>query len=530
MTEPLMKLVSAILKEFYGEVVEKVGSFLVRKNWTPFRVLVVETKLKPTQVKRALVVLIQQNIAKFEVQAKSNSVEYSASYRSVLHRLCYPQYVYAAKTLYGDAGELIVEEMLHYGQVTMSSCLERVSERVKDSTNGESVTSSTVREKFYVLARTHFIQRCPATVLFQIGTPAPEMALDEEMMYVVPNIDTTRLGGLKEAGQEPPAKRHKGDEFNDDKKIYWRLNFARFHQHLRDQAIISAVSNKIDKKGGEVMRTFLRINELHSINNKAAISVQIDANEVYKTIPKEFIIGRHMMEQYLVLLSSESTRFVEKIGDSGGGTYHINIKSIVSKLCEAHIESVVLERFGSKCLRIFRLLLLKKHLEQKQIEEFAMIPAKETKELLYRMFEEQFVTITEVPRTPDHAPSRTFYLFSVNMNIVVRMVLAMAYKTVYNLMVRRQHETNEHKRLLDKHQRVEAIAATLEQSGADPAQREEIEEMITPAEKSQLQKVKHMTRQLEQSEIQLIDTIFMLETYLEYTDIPKVVKPKAPAF
>jgi DNA-directed RNA polymerase III subunit RPC3 len=51
------------------------------------------------------------------------------------------------------------------------------------------------------------------------------------------------------------------------------------------------------------------------------------------------------------------------------------------------------------------------------------------------------------------------------------------------------------RRLLDKHQRVEAIATTLEQSGADPAQREEIEEMITPAEKTQLQKVKHMTHQ-----------------------------------
>jgi hypothetical protein len=52
MTEPLMKLVSAILKEFYGEIVEKVGSFLLRKSWTPFRVLVVETHLKPAQVIR----------------------------------------------------------------------------------------------------------------------------------------------------------------------------------------------------------------------------------------------------------------------------------------------------------------------------------------------------------------------------------------------------------------------------------------------------------------------------------------------
>ena len=49
------------------------------------------------------------------------------------------------------------------------------------------------------------------------------------------------------------------------------------------------------------------------------------------------------------------------------------------------------------------------------------------------------------------------------------------------------------RRLLEKHQRVEAITATLELSGADPAQKQEIEEMITPPERQQLTKVKHMT-------------------------------------
>ena len=83
-------------------------------------------------------------------------------------------------------------------------------------------------------------------------------------------------------------------------------------------------------------------------------------------------------------------------------------------------------RFGSKCLRIFRVLLLKKHLEQKQvnastydcrnikivrqslieiqwmfsffvllqIEDFVMISAKEAKDLLYTLFSENFITTT----------------------------------------------------------------------------------------------------------------------------------------
>ncbi len=47
------------------------------------------------------------------------------------------------------------------------------------------------------------------------------------------------------------------------------------------------------------------------------------------------------------------------------------------------------------------------------------------------------------------------------------------------------------RRLLDKQQRVEAIAASLE--GADPSQKEEVEGMITPPEKTQLEKIQRMT-------------------------------------
>lgn len=32
-----------------------------------------------------------------------------------------------------------------------------------------------------------------------------------------------------------------------DEGIYWQVNFERFHLHFRDQAIISAVANKLDQ-------------------------------------------------------------------------------------------------------------------------------------------------------------------------------------------------------------------------------------------------------------------------------------------
>jgi len=45
---------------------------------------------------------------------------------------------------------------------------------------------------------------------------------------------------------------------------------------------------------------------------------------------------------------------------------------------------------------------------------------------------------------------------------------------------------------MEKQERVDAIITNLQASGADDAQKEEILQTITPAEKTQLTKVKHM--------------------------------------
>lgn len=127
-----------------------------------------------------------------------------------------------------------------------------------------------------------------------------------------------------------------------------------------------------------------------------------------------------------------------------------------------------------------------------------------------------------MPKTPDHAPSRTIYLFGIDLNQVARIlqqktikVLAalvhsphlkiclvhqdslkayVMFQTLFNMCCRREHETREHHRLLDKQQRLLAIIDSLEQNGTlTEAQKAEIDENITPAEKAQLEKVKAMT-------------------------------------
>lgn len=76
-------------------------------------------------MKKSLNVLVQQNIVTFE-QNKRGFIEYLINVETILERLRYPRYIYCAKTLYGDAAELIVEELLKKGRALMTEIVKSV--------------------------------------------------------------------------------------------------------------------------------------------------------------------------------------------------------------------------------------------------------------------------------------------------------------------------------------------------------------------------------------------------------------------
>ncbi|NXH98151.1 RPC3 polymerase, partial [Pachycephala philippinensis] len=544
MTQAELRLCSLLLQEHFGEIVEKVGNSLLRTGPRPLRLLVGDTGLLPDQVKKALCVLIQHNLVRYEVQPRG-SVEYEARSERILRILRYPRYIYTAKTLYGDPGELLVEELLLHGHLSMSCAVARVADRLTETMeDGKTVDYSEVSGTFVRLADTHFIQRCPMVPESPRSAkapppPAPALAIAEKDMYIVPRLSLVGKGKRRHSCDEEEEGEHKAkrqkqeggsSETPQDDGIYWQVNLERFHQHFRDQALVSAVASRMDQTSSEVVRTMLRMSEVTTASG-ACHTQPLSSNEIFRSLPAGYNIGKQVLDQYLALLADDPLEFVGKSGDSGGGTYTVSIlwgelgvtrgpgasRAPPSPFRHPSLIPLLPHRFGSRCARIFRLLLRKKHLEQKQVEDFAMIPAKEAKDMLYRMLSENLVSLQEIPKTPDHAPSRTFYLYTVNVMAAARMLLHRCYKSVANLMERRQHEMRENKRLLEKSQRVEAILASMQATGAEAAQLHEVEEMITGPERQQLETLKRNVNKIDASENQVDETIFVLESFIEST-------------
>uniref|UniRef100_F7AE51 DNA-directed RNA polymerase III subunit RPC3 n=1 Tax=Ciona intestinalis TaxID=7719 RepID=F7AE51_CIOIN len=503
-----------LLQEHYGKIAADVASFLLQNGWQPLRYIALKANLKLDQVRKALCLLIQHKLAKFHVR-KRKIVEYAINIENVLSILFHPKFIYTVKLLYGDAAELIVEEALQHGIILMSTAIKNVADRLPDE-NG----SGKIEKAFKDLVQTHFLQR------------EPEVEKNEEEEYIVPiftqnEADLYRLPTLSEeslkrkrsddGSDEPKAKRLKSEHETPSVKddgVYWSVNISRFQQYFRDQSIVASVTQRFGTPCGEIVRAMLRISEVTTPAN-AQSTQPISSAEIARSLPQK--LPMEHVEQHLKLLSNDEDQIVQLFDDSGsGGLYVVNLKNSALALATATVLSYVQQRYGSKACRIFRLLMLKKHLEQKQVEEFAMIPPKEAKGYLYHMLAENMVIMQEVPRTPDHAPARTFYLYSVNIQRLSRILLVKCYKTCTNLMTRHNHLIKTNKRILDKEERITAIKVRVNATlpDADEAQLEEIEEMMTSSERTSLTKHQHCCNKLHTAQNQLLNTIFVLDSYL----------------
>ncbi|TRY85596.1 hypothetical protein DNTS_010170 [Danionella cerebrum] len=494
MTAQEVRLCGLLLQEHFGDVVEKVGTHLIRCGVLTLRALAHETKLPLDLVKKSVCVLVQHGMCGFGPgrRGPAGPVEYHVNCEHILHMLRYPRYIYTAKSLYGDTGELIVEEILQRGQMTMSNTIRTVADRLTHNMpEGQTMDYSEVVTAFSRLVETHFLQRCPPSESSSGSGDLPQAMKQPSDPESHPDCKgkRRRLSDDGEMDQRAAKKAKKDNNECADEGIYWQVNFERFHLHFRDQAIVGAVSCKLDQTSSEIVRTMLRMSEV-TTPATAACTQALSANEIFRALPSTYNIERPILDQYLALLVDDPMEFVGKAGDSGGGM------------------------FGSRSARIFRLLLRKRHLEQKQVEDFAMVPAKEAKEMLYTLLSENLVQLQEIPKTPDHAPSRTFYLYTVNQLPTARLLLQHCYKTVGNLIERRQFETKENKQ---KSQRIEAILASLQATEADATQLAEVEEMITAPERQQLESLRHHINKLDSSENQVDESIFLLESYVNST-------------
>jgi DNA-directed RNA polymerase III subunit RPC3 len=276
------------------------------------------------------------------------------------------------------------------------------------------------------------------------------------------------------------------------------LDYDRFNREFAKDACIAFVGEKIDLNAAGIFREMFEVSETSRLVSEERLHFNLTNPERPSYDRSLAALPKARLLHYLDLMSKDRTQMLTK--HSNG--YSINHKSILTMVKQKMIESVVLDKFGGDSLRIFRLLLLKNLLEQKQVSELAMTPIKETRDCLYKMLQHHFVHLQEVPRTSEHIPSKTFYLWCVRLPHVQKTLINDMYKAMRNMRLRLSHTLVSHQDLYAKREEEERILLHNPKYS-----------LLTDAEHAQLADLQIVQERLEVSVIHLDASIRILEDY-----------------
>jgi len=126
-------------------------------------------------------------------------------------------------------------------------------------------------------------------------------------------------------------------------------------------------------------------------------------------------------------------------GDNGNKTYQFDTPTALNIARTATLLQIIEQRFGPNARRIWNMLYLEGQMEQKAITQDSMLGNTRPREILYAMLRNGFVSLQDIPRNADRAPSRTFFTWRATMPSATITAATMLYKSAKNILCRVQH-------------------------------------------------------------------------------------------
>jgi len=137
------------------------------------------------------------------------------------------------------------------------------------------------------------------------------------------------------------------------------------------------------------------------------------------------------MQQTINLLITGEDAMIESLSSD---CFYLSLSQCFNVIRRRMIESIIHEKFDAKSVRLYRVTLQDKFVEQKQLMEKCMLTRKEILERGYKMFIAGFLILQEVPKTSEKAPANTIYLWHVDPQATIRACMRDIHKTMYNVM------------------------------------------------------------------------------------------------
>lgn len=193
------------------------------------------------------------------------------------------------------------------------------------------------------------------------------------------------------------------------------------------------------------------------------------------------------IEREMQLLMEGSLKFISHTGSS----WVIDKSSMVTWVKEREVLRVMDSRLDPPAPRVLRILIDKGMLEEKTLQEVALLGAKELRQSLSKLKQMGYLDLQEIPRDPHRLPNKTVFLWKHNTNRVAKLIVENVYTGILRLLQMLKLERK-------------GLSGTLEKVERDDVKGKE-QEMLAPGEFTVLVRF----RRLEQwvwGEIQRLDS------------------------
>ncbi|KAG1730606.1 RNA polymerase III subunit RPC82-domain-containing protein [Suillus lakei] len=468
------RLCVQIVRSHFGPLSANVASALLTRGRLSLAQLIRYTMMKPRTVRAAILVLVQQNILwHSNTEEEGDMLEFNTL--ECLMRLRFGRFVWQTEQLFGPSGAEIVLLILDHGKLQSPDIISRLSIHNPKS-------SSLYSQTLYKLISGAYLK--PSTLLSHHSPRDKRIKYEAEEKAKITGFPTAkelreaqetaeaRLKREEEEAESVGLKRKPKDLINHrsskkkateedmvDDEVYFRVNFDKFNTYIRNKLIEMAAGERFNRSAALVMRATLKATEARQKSvsdarsdptSTAAIAMLISDDDDLSTglvTSTKKASSASLVKDYLGLMSAvdnptpagKAASFISLTDNK----VYVEFEIVSKRLRRRVLEAVARERHGDDGVRIVRLLLDIGKMDEKQIAKVAMMPNNIVRPLLAALSSDFLISTQEVPRTADRNPTRTFYLWHVDLHKAYSALLGHLYKTLYNVGMRRQAEQEE---------------------------------------------------------------------------------------
>mmetsp|Transcript_15815 Transcript_15815/g.36620 ORF Transcript_15815/g.36620 Transcript_15815/m.36620 type:complete len:618 (-) Transcript_15815:61-1914(-) len=508
-------------------------------------------------VRASLLALIQHSVVKVKKRTRTitsnKKNRHGASRKKTTHlyeidtdraRLFprYPRLVAFIKKLQDETAATLVEEILVQGRArtvqAIVSTVEQIQQQQEDDKGEPSSTTRSdhrytsrqaVMESFLRLTRGGFIEQ--VTDIAEINEDNDE----GETEFEGPG-STEKKNSEEDISDEDPtvvSLLRSGPYKNLPPMAVWRVNIDMFHEHLRAVSLGWLVAERYNHKiqsSGSIVTAALKLAASHRYGNaslksssktaggnrgtSAAAAIDFESihnfsvEKILRFLPKTVVQNFEKREggvipniyKALVDLTRVSNPVVvEEVevapGQPGQCKFQIQTRRLVEYLRDRIVHQIILDTHGEVAARICPILRFNGYMESDQVAESAMVPAKDTRELLHRLYRDKYIQLFNINQGKQHNPSNMIYLWGYSRPRGTRTAAENVCIALCNMRLRRQHEVEVGKDWIER----------AKEAGATDENENEVDKLMFSRFCQGLERLDNATLQLDETLMALKD-------------------------